>query len=90
LPQEGDSTPPLLAIRGRNFLGNHPVDVRIGGEPVPVVRANPREVLVAPQPHQLHGDLTIQTAPGRSATTRFNLAGAPVAASSVESQEAEP
>jgi len=89
LPQEDGSAPPLLTIRGRNFLGNQPIDVRIGGEPVPIVRANPREVLVAPQPHQLRGDLTIQTAPGRIAKTRLNLAELPSSASSGEGKEAE-
>ena len=90
LHQEDDGAPPLLAIRGRNFAGTHPIDVRIGGEPVPVVRANPREVLVAPQPHQLRGDLTIQTAPGKIAKTRLSLPDVPAAAaSSAESKEAE-
>jgi hypothetical protein len=73
VPPENDGASPFLQIRGRNFLENEPPDVRIGGEPVPIVRVNPREVLVAPQPHQFHGDLTIQTAPGRIARTRLNI-----------------
>jgi hypothetical protein len=80
-PQEDVNAPPLLTIRGRNFVGGEPPVVRIGGEPVPVVRANPREVLVAPLPHQFRGDLTIQTAPGRIATTRLNFAEGPATAS---------
>src|SRR5215469_725765 len=61
VPPETDGGPALLHIIGRNFYENNPPDVRIGGEPVPIVRVTPREVLLAPQPHQFRGDLTIQT-----------------------------
>ena len=86
VPAEADGTP-LLQIRGRNFLGNDPPDVRIGGEPVPVVRATPREVLLAPQPHQFHGDLTIQTAPGRVARTRIAVSAGAVEPLSLDGKE---
>jgi hypothetical protein len=87
VPPESDGTPPLLHIRGRNFLGNNPLDVRIGGEPVPVVRVSPREVILAPQPHQFHGDLTIQTAPGRVARTRLSLPNAAAEPLSTDDKE---
>ena len=86
VPAEPDGTP-LLQIRGRNFLENHPPDVRIGGEPVPVVRVTPREVLLAPQRHQFHGDLTIQTAPGRVARTTLALPAGVVEPLSLDGKE---
>jgi len=76
VPPENNGALPFLQISGRNFLGQDPPDVRIGGEPVPIVRASPREVILAPQPHQFRGDLTIQTAPGRIATTRLDIRNA--------------
>lgn len=87
VPGESDGTPPLLQVRGRNFLESNPPDVRIGGEPVPVVRVSPREVLLAPQPHQLHGDLTIQTAPGRVARSRLTFPGAATEPLSMDDKE---
>ncbi len=87
VPPENDGASPFLHISGRNFLQNGPPDVRIGGEPVPIVRVNSREVLVAPQPHQFRGDLTIQTAPGRIASTRLNILNAPAAPLSTDGKE---
>ena len=77
VPPENDGASPFLHVSGRNFLQNGPPDVRIGGEPVPIVRVNPREVLLAPKLHQFQGDLTIQTAPGRIASTRLNIPDSP-------------
>lgn len=77
LPRENDSSPSVLRISGRNFFDRTAPDVRIGGQPARVVRATPREVLIEAQPGQVRGEVTIQTAPGRIATSRFNFAGAP-------------
>jgi len=91
VPQQDGSAPPHLTIRGRNFVGNDPIDVRIGGEPVKVVHANHREVLLAPEPHQFNGDLTIQTAPGRMAKARLNFASfVGPTASAAKTEEAQP
>jgi hypothetical protein len=65
LPAQDNTALPLLRVTGRNFVEQEAPDVRIGGEPVRVIRATPRELVVQPQPHQLNGELTIQTAPGR-------------------------
>lgn len=75
-PSPTDEAPPLLRIRGRNLFQTDAPDVRIGGEPVPVLRVNPREVLIAPQPHQFHGELSIQTAPSQIVKTQLNIASA--------------
>ncbi len=88
VPQEDSSAPPLLTVRGRNFVQGEAPDIRIGGEPARVVSVNPREILLAPQLHQLRGDLTIQTAPGRMARTRLNFGEAP-AAPPQQNQESE-
>jgi hypothetical protein len=74
-PANGDGTngTPLLRISGRNLLGEQTPQVRVGGEPVPVIRANRQELLVALQPHQSSGHLVVETAPGRVAQTKFDL-----------------
>ena len=64
-------TPPLLHIRGHNLMQDHQPEVRISGEPVPLVHANPREIVIAPEPHQLAGALEVETGPGAVATTNI-------------------
>jgi len=49
-------------------------EVRIGGEKVPVLQANERELLVAPLAHQMSGTLAVEIEPGNVAEAEFNLA----------------
>ena len=64
---------PLLRIRGNNLLRNQEPVVRIGNRPIPVLRANDRELLVAPQFDQLSGALSVEVEPGNIAETTFDL-----------------
>ncbi|MBD1844528.1 IPT/TIG domain-containing protein [Cyanobacteria bacterium FACHB-63] len=61
-----------LRIRGLNLKQDQDPSVRIGGEPVTVLEANDRELLVAPLSHQMSGALEVETAPGIIATTELN------------------
>ena len=47
--------------------------VNIEGEPVSVLQANERELLLAPKAHQISGMLTIETEPDFSTQTAFDL-----------------
>ena len=47
--------------------------VAIGGQPVSVLKASEREVLIAPMAHQFAGTLTIETAPDARADAAFDL-----------------
>jgi hypothetical protein len=62
-----------IRLRGRNLTRQGPPRVTIGGEPVSVVSAAAHEVLIAPQPHQLAGLLTLSTSPDHLASTSFDL-----------------
>jgi hypothetical protein len=73
-PASGDE-PDLgarLRLRGRNLVRSGPPRVTIGGEPVNIVSAHDREVVLAPQPHQFAGELTLSTGPGAIASTVFD------------------
>jgi hypothetical protein len=70
----GGDTANLLRIRGQNLFENGDPTVRIGNEQVPVLRATPREVLVAALPHHTEGIVSIETAPGSVAQKDFRLA----------------
>jgi hypothetical protein len=63
----------LLRIRGENLMRRQAPKVNIGGEPVSVLQANDREILVAPKVHQLGGLLTIETDPDYTTQTAFDL-----------------
>jgi len=54
---------------GDNGLPN----VRIGGEPVAVLRASADELLVAPLSHQMAGVLEVLPSPQTRATLNFDL-----------------
>jgi len=69
----GDDLPALVRIRGRNLQRSGLPTVMVAGEPVAVVRADPNEIVIAPQPHQLAGELSVQTAPQERATAAFDL-----------------
>ncbi len=64
---------PLLRIRGQNLMTERQPEVRIGGECVPVLQANERELLVAPLAHQLSGTLAVEVEPGNVVETEFDF-----------------
>ncbi len=68
-----DDLPGLLRVRGRNLKRGGPPRVSVGGEPVAVVKADDRELLLAPAPHQWAGELTIEPAPAASTALSFDL-----------------
>ena len=70
----GNGSAPLLRIRGLNLMRDRQPEVRIGGEKVPVLQANERELLVAPLAHQMSGTLAVEIEPGNVAEAEFNLA----------------
>jgi hypothetical protein len=65
--------PDRLRLRGRNLVHSGPPRVLIGGEAVSVLSADEREVVIAPKPHQLSGQLTIATTPELVSSTAFDL-----------------
>jgi hypothetical protein len=65
--------PARIRLRGRNLARNGPPRVLIGGQAVSVLSADDREVIIAPKPHQLSGQLTISTSPELSSSTAFDL-----------------
>ena len=67
------TTPPLLRIRGINLVGATQPKVTIGGEAMPVLRANEREIVIAPPTRILSGTLAVEVAPGVTAETELNL-----------------
>jgi len=64
---------PLLSIRGRNLMMNGAPRVTIAGQPVSVLKASDREVLIAPMAHQFAGMLSIETGPDSRADVAFDL-----------------
>ena len=62
-----------LRLRGRNLVRSGPPNVTIGGEPVSVLSALEDEVVIAPQKHQLVGELRLSTAPDLSVSTALDL-----------------
>ncbi len=74
LPEQIDGGGGLrLRIRGHNLMQERPPDVLIGGERVAVLQATEHELLVAPLAHQTSGRLIVETAPGTTAETTFDL-----------------
>src|SRR5262245_3118931 len=57
----GSERPLRLRLRGRNFTQSGPPSVTIGGEPVSVLSADATEIVIAPQRHQLAGQLSVAT-----------------------------
>jgi hypothetical protein len=71
---ESDSTPAArLRLRGRNLMRNGPPSVTIGGEPVSVLSAHENEVVIAPQKHQLVGELRLSTSPDLVVATALDV-----------------
>lgn len=79
-PSAGDdpAQPQLLRVRGHNLMGDGPTGkaaprVMLGEQAVAVVEASDRELLLAPQPHQWAGELSVAPSPGLAATLSFDL-----------------
>lgn len=89
VPADADPDGPrLLRIRGRNLVRNGAPRVSIGGEPVGVLSANDREIVIAPGQNQFAGMLSVETAPDELAEVAFNLLPAlqPATAPGIEKQ----
>jgi DNA-binding phage protein len=70
--------PPLLRVRGHNLTGGDPTGkiaprVTLAGETMAVVKASDRELLLAPQPHQWAGELSVAPSAAQAATLSFDL-----------------
>jgi len=64
----------VVRIKGRNLLGRGLPRVSIAGQPVHVLNATDREILIAPESHhRLSGMLSIETEPGRVAEKSIDL-----------------
>jgi len=63
----------LLRIRGANLLRDMPPLVHIDNQPVTVVSASPRELVVAPMTLPATGTVSVQTAPGVAGLRNFQL-----------------
>jgi hypothetical protein len=70
---QGPDNSLLLRIRGHNLMRDRAPQVRIGGENVKVLKATEKELLVAPLAHQTGGSIVIETEPGMTAETEFDL-----------------
>jgi hypothetical protein len=79
-PEDGDAAQKLLRIRDHNLIRRQPPKVQIGGEPVSVLQASDREVLIAPREHQFGGILSIETEPNLATQAAFDLRPALTAA----------
>jgi hypothetical protein len=62
-----------IRIHGRNLMQETSPTVRVGGEPVTVLQASAKEIVVAPLAHQMSGTLSVETAPGLMAEMAFDL-----------------
>lgn len=71
--QDGADADPLLRIRGRNLMRHGLPRVSLAGQPVSVLEASDREILIAPESHQFSGTLSIETAPGQVAQMAIDL-----------------
>lgn len=71
--ESDDPAQKLLRIRGENLMRRGVPKVEIEGEPVSVLRASEREVLVAPMAHQFGGVLRIETEPDYATQAAFDL-----------------
>lgn len=63
----------LLRIRGRHLVRDGVPRVTVAGEAVGVVRASDSEIVIAPQKHQMHGNLTVEPGPELASTLAFDL-----------------
>jgi hypothetical protein len=95
-PDARPDLPTLLRVRGRNLTQGRAPRVSVEGEPVSVLKATDRELVLAPHARQMAGVLTIQTGTDDRVDTAFDLSsyaksprGVPPA-TAPESEEDEP
>ena len=64
----------ILRVRGRNLTedGRTP-SVRIAGRSTPILKATPREILLAPDADQWTGEMQVEAAPDLSTSMSFDL-----------------
>ena len=75
-PEEAGQAPQFIRVRGHNLVGKGDQAmprVTLGGHPVAVVKAGPRELLLAPQAHQWSGQLQVGHGSGVAASLSFDL-----------------
>jgi hypothetical protein len=65
--------PTLLRVQGRNLTRAGLPRVSIAGEPVSIVKASDRELLLAPMAHQMAGEITIEHDDAPASVTSFDL-----------------
>lgn len=63
-----------LRVHGLNLASEVSPAVQIGGESVPLIEANDKELLLAPAAHQFAGTLAVETRPGAMTRLDFDLA----------------
>lgn len=92
-PDGGDGADALrsrLRVRGRNLLKDGvPARVTVAGEPVSVVRATDSELVLAPAPHQLAGQMSLEHDPREAARVYFDAEPAARPAEMVSTAPAE-
>jgi hypothetical protein len=67
-----------MRVQGHNLLSEGPggriaPSVTLGGQPMAVVRASERELVLAPQAHQWAGELSVKAAGAPAASMSFDL-----------------
>ena len=73
-PGDTAEEPPLLRLRGRNLLGGGGTPrVTLGGQPMALVSATDRELVLAPKPDQWAGELSVVPPAGPAAALAFDL-----------------
>jgi DNA-binding phage protein len=77
-PGDDPEQPQFLRVRGHNLMsdavtGKVAPRVMLGGQAMAVVKASDRELLLAPQPHQWAGELSVAPSEGQAATLSFDL-----------------
>jgi DNA-binding phage protein len=77
-PGDDSEQPQFLRVSGHNLMsdggtGKLAPRVLLGGQAMAVVKASDRELLLAPQPHQWAGELSVAPSAGPAATLSFDL-----------------
>jgi len=86
---DGEAIDPLVRLRGRNLMRNNLLPrVSLAGQPVNVMAANDREIVIAPSADQLSGMLSIETEPGQITEMSIDLP-APKRVTKTESKQAD-
>ena len=75
-PDEAGQATQFIRVRGHNLMGAHAQaapSVMLANEPVAVIKASPRELLLAPRSHQWAGQLSVSHGDGDAASLHFDL-----------------